>query len=158
MRGKYSPTVSAAYQVDQEWWRNYCKSGTEEYPQYDPEGYDSYGYDKDDRDRAGNYEYEYYADNHGDCNFKYNDALGEWRFDGVKPVSSPANTKIQELIKKAGWIYVGNSRVPNMEKFAELIVRECGEVATTFAMRWCREGEMPDYGYERVIKEHFGVE
>ena len=44
------------------------------------------------------------------------------------------------------------------EKFAQLIARECAEVVTKFAKEWCREGESPDYGYERVIKEHFGVE
>lgn len=91
MRGKYSPTVTAAYMADQEWWVKYTKALMYTlHTQYDPEGYDSYGYNKDDIDRAGNNEYEYY---HNDCsmddndyNWKYDDALGQWGFDGVKPV------------------------------------------------------------------------
>lgn len=35
------------------------------------------------------------------------------------------NDRIQQLADQAGWIYVGNSRVPNMEKFAELIIQDC---------------------------------
>ena len=87
MRGKYSPTVSRAYMRDQDWWRKYTSEDEFTYHQYDPEGYDSYGYDKNDMDRAGNYEYQYYSDD-TDCgeNWAYNQALDEWTFDGVKPV------------------------------------------------------------------------
>lgn len=50
-----------------------------------------YGYNKDDIDRAGNEEYQYY---HNDAPFEldldynnlYDDALLSWTFDGVKPV------------------------------------------------------------------------
>jgi len=92
MRGKYSPTVNAAYMKDQEWWYKYSGSDqvTDTYVQYDPEGYDSYGYDKDDKDRAGNYEHEYYTDDEegewGGSNWAYDRALDVWGFDGVKPV------------------------------------------------------------------------
>ena len=93
MRGKYSPTVSRAYMKDQEWWTKYSGSDkpSEEYVQYDPEGYDSYGYDKNDVDRAGNHEHEYYSNDcphpsYADYNMKYEDADWEWGFDGVKPV------------------------------------------------------------------------
>ncbi len=86
MRGKYSPTVSRAYCLDQKWWDKYSQGNS-----YDPEGYDMYGYNKDDIDRAGNEEYQYY---HNDAPFEldldynnlYDDALLSWTFDGVKPV------------------------------------------------------------------------
>lgn len=89
MRGKYSPTVNDAYYKDQEWWHKYVATGNDEWSLYDPEGYDSYGYDEHNRDRAGNYEWDYYpTDNEDwDINYAYEDALDEWRFDGVKPVS-----------------------------------------------------------------------
>lgn len=93
MRGKYSPTVSAAYMSDQEWWYKYSGANlpSETYVQFDPEGYDSYGYDKNDVDRAGNHESNYYhndADQSSgeDYNFAYDAALDDWGFDGTKPV------------------------------------------------------------------------
>ena len=85
MRGKYSPTVSQAYQTNQEWHQKLLPPG--EYT-YDADGYDSYGYDKNDVDRAGNHEYEYYSNDLGeDCSLKYEDAYSAWGFDGVRPVS-----------------------------------------------------------------------
>jgi hypothetical protein len=94
MRGKYSPTVNAAYQKDQEWWTNYTYTGKHnrerECIQYDPEGYDAYGYNADELDRAGNPECAYYSD---DCeyslssgNIAYDNASDSWGFDGTKPV------------------------------------------------------------------------
>lgn len=80
MRGKYSPTVSKAYQTDQDWHAKYAGDET-----YDPEGFDKYGYDAEDRDRAGNEEHEYYSDDSDDCNCKYETALRAWGFDGTKP-------------------------------------------------------------------------
>jgi hypothetical protein len=90
MRGKYSPTVTAAYMKDQEWWHKYSREA-EAWTLYDPEGFDSYGYDKNDVDRAGNEESEYYHndgdyDLDEDYNWKYDSALSDWGFDGVKPV------------------------------------------------------------------------
>ena len=94
MRGKYSPTVSAAYTADQEWWYKYSGANrpSETYVQFDPEGYDSYGYDKNDVDRAGNHESVYYhndADPWDDYDFNcaYEQALTDWTFDGAKPVT-----------------------------------------------------------------------
>lgn len=91
MRGKYSPTVSAAYHKDQEWWDEYSqKYAGHAYPMYDPEGYDSYGYDKNGVDRAGIHENDY-AVNDGDYellqdyNNAYDQALRDWAFDGAKP-------------------------------------------------------------------------
>ena len=92
MRGKYSPTVSRAYMADQEWWTKYSGNDNPDvYNQYDPEGYDSYGYDKNDVDRAGNAEYVYYSndgdyDRDEDYNLAYDAAYDEWGFDGIKPV------------------------------------------------------------------------
>ena len=93
MRGKYSPTVTAAYMRDQKWWNKYAYAGLsdDEFVQYDPEGYDSYGYDKNDVDRAGNHESDYYSndgcyDQNEDYNMAYDTALSYWDFDGVKPV------------------------------------------------------------------------
>lgn len=88
MRGKYSPTVSAAYQANQEWFRNYLKP---EGFMNDPEGFDSYGYNDDNVDRAGNDECAYYSndaplDSDDDYNWKYEAALNAWGFDGTKPV------------------------------------------------------------------------
>ena len=88
MRGKYSPTVTAAYMKDQGWFRNFMD------PHgfiYDPEGFDSYGYNEDDIDRAGNNECVYYCndapwDSEDDYNWKYEDALNAWGFDGTKPI------------------------------------------------------------------------
>ena len=100
MRGKYSPTVTAAYMRDQDWHRKFrgthgafdadgarCEHGS-----YDVDGYDSYGYNKDDVDRAGNNENDYipgFEDEHGDYhdqNDAYDYALSVWTFDGVRPV------------------------------------------------------------------------
>ena len=86
MRGKYSPTVSKAYCVDKNWWVKYSQGNS-----YDPDGYDQYGYNQDDVDRAGNQEHEYYHndaswDEDLDYNNLYDNALDAWSFDGVKPV------------------------------------------------------------------------
>lgn len=91
MRGKYSPTVTAAYMADQDWHRKFM--ATDGFL-YDPDGFDSYGYNEDNVDRAGNEESEYYPNdawftewetNH-DYNIKYDSALSAWGFDGTKPV------------------------------------------------------------------------
>lgn len=94
MRGKYSPTVSAAYMSDQKWFEKYSDfhNKPENWFIYDPEGYDSYGYDENEVDRAGNREDDYYRndlefeDGFGGENFAYEAALSSWGFDGMKPV------------------------------------------------------------------------
>jgi hypothetical protein len=90
MRVKYSPTVTAAYAADQNWHTKFNYTIEDGWNQYDPEGYDSYGYNEIGEDRAGNSEHEYY---HNDCsmndddyNWKYDSALAAWGFDGTKPV------------------------------------------------------------------------
>lgn len=87
-RGKYSPTVFAAYRRDQDWFSKYSQGQN-----FDPEGYDSYGYNQDCQDRAGNDELDYLRndadrDTDDDYNILYDDALDLWGFDGVKPVRS----------------------------------------------------------------------
>jgi hypothetical protein len=79
--------------TDQEWFRKFCElapHGDVVYSPYDPEGYDSYGYDKNDVDRAGNSECAYYSNDawaeDEDYNVAYDTAYDEWGFDGVKPV------------------------------------------------------------------------
>lgn len=88
MRGKYSPTVSAAYAADQTWHEKLLAPGN---CVYDIDGFDSYGYDKADVDRAGNNEYDYIHNDVPDDegfgeNFKYSAACESWGFDGVRPV------------------------------------------------------------------------
>ncbi len=54
--GKYSPTVSASYSVDRDWWeKNGGGHGNGKFPDKDcdDDGYDSYGYSANDAD--GNY-------------------------------------------------------------------------------------------------------
>ena len=95
MRGKYSPTVSRAYMKDQDWWYKYSGANlpSDTYIGYDPEGYDSYGYNKEDVDRAGNHEHDYYHNDsahpgYADYNMAYDDADSKWGFDGTKPVKN----------------------------------------------------------------------
>lgn len=90
-RGKYSPTVNAAYAADQNWFKKFCNlapHGDQVYSPFDPEGFDSYGYNKDDEDRAGNNEYLYLSNDGGDdndYNNAYEAACDAWGFDGTKP-------------------------------------------------------------------------
>lgn len=83
MRGKYSPTVTEAYMRNQDWWEKLSSDGL-----YDVDGFDSYGYDFEEKDRAGNYEHDYYmSDEFGD-NYRYEQALHEWSFDGTRPAKT----------------------------------------------------------------------
>ncbi len=62
--GKYSPTVSTSYSQDQAWYeKNGGGYGNGKDPEsdYDDDGYDAYGYNADDRDRAGHHENDYPA-------------------------------------------------------------------------------------------------
>ncbi len=66
--------------------------------------------------------------------------------------------KIRELSEQVGITEAnlsdGNMSYNELEKFAELIVRECAEVANDHNS----EAEGITLGVGRVIKEHFGVE
>ena len=98
-RGKYSPTVNVAYQVNQKWWREYAYStqrNLDDFVEYDPEGFDSYGYNADGVDRAGYSEFAYLHNDAADLGFDYDynrayDVVSDdWGFDGVKPVKTSA--------------------------------------------------------------------
>jgi hypothetical protein len=61
------------------------------------------------------------------------------------------NEKIKQLAEQSGLDYMPDH---DLAKFAELIVRECAEVANEHNT----EAEGITLGVGRVIKEHFGVE
>lgn len=87
MRGKYSPTVNSAYSHDKNWHRKFMAADGF---MYDPEGFDSYGYNKDNIDRAGNYENDYIHNDNDtgsdeDFNNAYDITSDDWGFDGTKP-------------------------------------------------------------------------
>jgi hypothetical protein len=62
------------------------------------------------------------------------------------------NERIRELAEQQGFtgpnFYISSSE---LEKFAELIVRECAELAN-------EETSLPYDSYSKKIKKHFGVE
>jgi hypothetical protein len=63
------------------------------------------------------------------------------------------NSKIRELAIKAGASEWGDSTIPatmDIEKFAELIVRECCDILF--------DNEFGGYQVNYVLKEHFEVE
>lgn len=77
MIGKYSPTVSAAYSADQLWFYSYCGDDI-----YDVDGYNSYGYNTNDVDRAGIKEDTYAQEDER----IYDRVWRSWGYDGTKPV------------------------------------------------------------------------
>jgi hypothetical protein len=67
------------------------------------------------------------------------------------------NERIKELAEQAGlqpFEDCGPKYVYKMEKFAELIVKECARVASDRVM----DVEGNDWGVRWAIKNHFGVE
>ena len=69
------------------------------------------------------------------------------------------NTRIQELIEQATYIVRGANGCVwgnnvNLEKLAELIVRECAKTAEQYIDERCGR----DFGVGVRLKEHFGVE
>jgi hypothetical protein len=63
------------------------------------------------------------------------------------------NERIRELAREAG--FYANPDIEKFEKFAQLIVKECADVAK----RWTPETEECEYTWliHDKIKEHFGV-
>ena len=61
------------------------------------------------------------------------------------------NERIKEFAKQAGFYKYGDDFEDIIEKFAELIVRECAHVGSKFSM-----AHPEDIRYQ--IKKHFGVE
>jgi hypothetical protein len=71
----------------------------------------------------------------------------------------PVNEQIKELAREAGHVYVSGHTVPyyqfsnnQLKKFAELIVRECADIAD-----FCDQEESVE-AVSSVLKRHFGVE
>lgn len=67
------------------------------------------------------------------------------------------NEKIKELAEAAGFYIdsepiINDSNNPRLEKFAELIVQECADIARVYS----EEGV--EYNGGDAIREHFGVE
>ena len=63
------------------------------------------------------------------------------------------NKRIEQLAEQAGFFPTELTQVgPSVEKFAELIVRECAEQVKNLRVN--------DYGISgaEIIREHFGVE
>lgn len=92
--GKYSPTVNYAYRKNQQWFSAYAGN-----KQYDPDGYDSYGYNAQNVDRAGYREdqYSYWGFNQvGEPRGPdlYDDVAADWQFDGTKPVKVTVNVNV----------------------------------------------------------------
>lgn len=57
--GKYSPTVSGWYSRNQQWFKEVPPEQNCGLVGYDAQGYDRYGYNTEDVDRAGHHEFEY---------------------------------------------------------------------------------------------------
>ena len=66
------------------------------------------------------------------------------------------NERIKELLEQAGVKYVTMPKDTVYEKFAELIVRECGEIA--YKAYWNNPETVRGVHIQEKIKQHFGVE
>jgi hypothetical protein len=76
-----------------------------------------------------------------------NQSLGKMR---IRELAEQATTYIEPTSNSGeGWIF-------NKEKFAELIVRECGEVA--YKAYWNNPETVRGVHIQEKIKQHFGVE
>jgi hypothetical protein len=67
------------------------------------------------------------------------------------------NERMQELLKQATYTVKGANGCVwgdnvSIEKFAELIVRECASIAQTYMSRWPEDAELT-----KQIKQHFGI-
>jgi hypothetical protein len=79
------------------------------------------------------------------------------------------NERIKELLEQAGIVRILNEHAheygngmfestpyPELEKYAKLIVRECGEVA--YKAYWDNPETVRGVHIQEKIKQHFGVE
>lgn len=110
--GKYSPTVSTSYRKDQAWYeKNGGGFGNGKNPDsdYDDDGYDAYGYNADDRDRAGHHENDYAASSQWDGDSAYyplhEDVQSEWGGRCILAMrqareEAAANPETQEAFRK----------------------------------------------------------
>ena len=72
------------------------------------------------------------------------------------------NERIKEFAKQAGFYKYGDDFEDIIEKFAELIVRECAEIGDNYQDILGNEPECANcrkvaYGIVDKIKQHFGV-
>ena len=63
------------------------------------------------------------------------------------------NERIRELFEQAGLRHYGEDYFAKSDKFAELIVRECGVALSPMLRDMVSRGQAFD-----LIKQHFGVE
>ncbi len=64
------------------------------------------------------------------------------------------NERIQALLTKSGLQPYYDAQQGQIEKFAELIVEECGRVADVFCHIWCEEDKPHDVTVSNYIKRH----
>jgi hypothetical protein len=64
------------------------------------------------------------------------------------------NERIQQLAREAGHFEFNKWDYFDIEKFAELIVRECARVASNQVM----DVEGNDWGVRYAVEKHFGVQ
>jgi hypothetical protein len=69
------------------------------------------------------------------------------------------NERVKELAKQAGYEYgsYDSFGLFEIEKFAELIVRECAETAASCFVGWPMNGSEQRHTCSNAIKKHFGV-
>ncbi len=85
--GKYSPTLSYSYAMDQKWWYKNgggFGNGIDPDSDNDNDGYDSYGYsgEGDGPDRAGHCEIDYMSGKWIDDEYRYplvEEVYADWR-------------------------------------------------------------------------------
>ena len=74
------------------------------------------------------------------------------------------NERIQELAEQAGWDNHHSKFDTRIEKFAELIVKECADQIVAKGTDWVdfapsQTGVRPEYrDMAQQIKQHFGIE
>ena len=69
------------------------------------------------------------------------------------------NERIRELAHEAGLPTYNPEGIPTkLEKFAELIIRECADTAENCFVYWPMDGSLQRKGCANAIKKHFGVE
>ena len=67
------------------------------------------------------------------------------------------NERIKLLAEQAGWDNHHSKFDTRIEKFAELIVRECIDIISPYAVRMSIPGEEYLHPIQEIL-EHFGVE
>lgn len=141
MQGKYSPTVREAYRVNQSWHDNILDvDGV-----HDRDGYDSYGYNRQERDRAGYTEFEYMS--MGEDDFEWIATC--WGFDGSKPVLL-TNQEVEQKISAV--------KVPKMTVIEQVSQYVCNGFVYRFrtaegSVTVQRVPEDQPYWHHGVIKE-----